>query len=62
MGNPSVKRDAAGVAVIDDDTEMEKLRVQGGVRHQRDRVGPDYGNIHHGEVEVMILTNPATVN
>ncbi|KAK3753878.1 hypothetical protein RRG08_006265 [Elysia crispata] len=50
-GNPSVTRDAAGVPVIDDDTEMQKLAAQGHL--QRDREGPQYGNIRHGDVEIF---------
>lgn len=48
---PSVTRDAAGVAVIDDNTEMERLKAQ--ERHMRGRDGPKYGNIQHGDVEIF---------
>ncbi|GFS24688.1 hypothetical protein ElyMa_003421900 [Elysia marginata] len=49
--NLGVTRDAAGVAVIDDDAEMERLRVQG--RDKRDREGLEHGHIEHREVEIF---------
>ncbi|GFO29409.1 ankyrin [Plakobranchus ocellatus] len=51
VDNYGVVRDAAGVAVLDDDSEVEKIRAQD--RQNRERGGPEHGDIQHGDVEIF---------
>ncbi|RUS91137.1 hypothetical protein EGW08_001050 [Elysia chlorotica] len=51
-GDTRVTRDAAGVAIISDDTETDRLRAQHYGAHAC-RDGAQYGNIHRADVQIF---------